>query len=298
VTTVQLEMNYLTHSTGEQKYQAAGDKALQAVLKAAGSRGLVPVFLKHEKDPKFVGGKLSLGAMGDSYYEYLLKQWIQTGKQDTRLKDKWKKAMKEMMDGLVQETEGGLTYVAEKDNGHLKHRMDHLACFVGGMLMLGARSLPADEVDPRWEDVAAGIAQTCYEMYRRSPTGLAPEYVNFLPQNKKPTDMSIPKDGAYNILRPEAIETLFYMHYYTGDPKYRDWAAEMFRAFVKHTKAKYGFSAVRDVMRDPPDKSDSMESFFLAETLKYFFLIFSPRDKISLEEFVFNTEAHPLRVWQ
>ncbi|OMJ11957.1 Mannosyl-oligosaccharide 1,2-alpha-mannosidase MNS1 [Smittium culicis] len=40
---------------------------------------------------------------------------------------------------------------------------------------------------------------------------------------------------------------------------------------------------------------NSMERFFLAETLKYLYLLFSPTDYISLEDFVFNTEAHPLK---
>jgi len=52
-----------------------------------------------------------------------------------------------------------------------------------------------------------------------------------------------------------------------------------------------------DVRKSSPTKRDSQESFWLAETLKYFYLIFSPRSTLSLEEFVLNTEAHPLRVW-
>eukprot|EP00971_Amphidinium_carterae_P066769 1322143-Amphidinium_carterae.1 len=103
------------------------------------------------------------------------------------------------------------------------------------MLVLGARTLPAEEVDPRWEQIASGIAHTCYEMYRRSPTGLGPEYAVFQP-TKTSDDMSFPKDGSHNLLRPEAIEALYYMHYYTRDPKYRVWAAEMFHAFNKHAK--------------------------------------------------------------
>lgn len=39
-----------------------------------------------------------------------------------------------------------------------------------------------------------------------------------------------------------------------------------------------------------------MQSFFLAETLKYLYLLFSPSDLIPLNEWVFNTEAHPLKI--
>ena len=41
---------------------------------------------------------------------------------------------------------------------------------------------------------------------------------------------------------------------------------------------------------------NTMPSFFVAETLKYLLLLFSPRDVLPLTEFVFNTEAHPVRV--
>ncbi|KAL6496881.1 Mannosyl-oligosaccharide 1 2-alpha-mannosidase mns2 [Orobanche gracilis] len=43
-------------------------------------------------------------------------------------------------------------------------------------------------------------------------------------------------------------------------------------------------------------KDNMMQSFFLAETLKYLYLLFSPPSVISLDEWVFNTEAHPLKI--
>merc|ERR1712176_631757 len=87
------------------------------------------------------------------------------------------------------------------------------------------------------------------------------------------------------------------MGYYTGDHKYRQKAYEMFSAFEKHSKAKYGYSAVADVRQGRVKQRDSQESFWLAETLKYAYLIFSPRSTLNLEEFVLNTEAQPLRIW-
>lgn len=235
--------------------------------------------------------------MGDSYYEYLLKQWIQTGKSENRLKETWKSAMKEMMDRLIIETKGGLTLVAEEENGQVRPRMDHLACFVGGMLMLGSQHLHPGEVDPRWEPTAAKLTHTCYEMYRQSPTGLSPEYVTFRRDAEANHDMHFPDDAPHNLLRPEAAESIYYMWYYTGNPMYRRWAHEMFRAFEMHAKARFGYSAVRDVRRKPTQLSDSMESFWMAETLKYLYLTMAPRNTLSLEDFVLNTEAHPLKVW-
>jgi len=297
-TTIQVEFRYLSHATGNPTYKRLADRAENTVLAAAGGRGLVPLYLNNKAaKPSFVGTKISLGAMGDSYYEYLLKQWVQTGRVEHRFKDAWKLTVKEMVSQLVVRTQGGLTFITEKESGKPKFKMDHLACFVSGMLMLGARTLPPEEVDPYWEELAAEVARTCYEMYRRSPTGLSPEYVNFKVEKGSGEDMVFPQDAPHNLLRPEAIEALYYMHYYTGDPKYRRWAHEMFGAFQKHSRARFGFSAVVDVRKSSPSKRDSQESFWLAETLKYFYLIFSPRSTLSLEEFVLNTEAHPLRMW-
>ncbi|CAK9076513.1 unnamed protein product [Durusdinium trenchii] len=298
-TTLQVEFRYMSKVTGDSRWQEAADKAMDVVLKAAGQRGLIPIYLSspNKQAVSFVGSKMSMGAMGDSYYEYLLKLWIQGGKRDVQLKEAWKRAMKEMFDQMVSKTAGGLQFLAELEGGRKRNRMDHLACFVAGMLMLGSRSLPPEEVDARWEPFAADLTYTCYQMYVRTPTGLSPEYVNFNPGSGKGSDMSIPGDAPQNLLRPEAAEAVWYMWYYTGDHKYRQWGHDMFLPFLKYSKVKYGFSAISDVRKRTAPKRDSQESFWLGETLKYFYLIFAPRNTVNLEEFVLNTEAQPLKVF-
>lgn len=69
----------------------------------------------------------------------------------------------------------------------------------------------------------------------------------------------------------------------------------MFEAIITATKAEGGHSAINDVTMDPPQQNDSMESFWLAETLKYFYLLFADPDLISLDDWVLNTEAHPFK---
>lgn len=69
----------------------------------------------------------------------------------------------------------------------------------------------------------------------------------------------------------------------------------MFEAIIKATSAEFGHSAIYDVTANPTSQIDEMESFWLAETLKYFYLLFSTPDVISLDEWVLNTEAHPFR---
>lgn len=109
-----------------------------------------------------------------------------------------------------------------------------------------------------------------------------------------PKGMSIVNDGRY-ILRPEAIESVFIMYRITGDPEWMEKAWIMFDHIEEVTKTDIASSAVDNVTKRKPNKMDKMESFWLAETLKYFYLIFSDFDLVSLDKWVYNTEAHPLR---
>ena len=63
------------------------------------------------------------------------------------------------------------------------------------------------------------------------------------------------------------------MHELTGDPKYREWGWQVFLAFEKHLKVRYGYASIQDVTKVPPQHIDRMESFFISETLKYLYLI-------------------------
>ncbi|KAF2481934.1 glycosyl hydrolase family 47-domain-containing protein [Neohortaea acidophila] len=96
-------------------------------------------------------------------------------------------------------------------------------------------------------------------------------------------------------LRPEAIESVFYMYRITGDPHWREVGWNMWKAVEQHARARYGYSTVSDVTDTESALDDSMESFWLAETLKYFYLLFDDPDNWSLDRWVLNTEAHLFR---
>ena len=102
----------------------------------------------------------------------------------------------------------------------------------------------------------------------------------------------------HNLLRPETVESLFYLWRLTGETKYRDQGWEIFNAFEKYTRLPEGYSSISNVKNPgavlPKNK---MESFFLGETLKYFYLLFSDSsEEIPLDRWVFNTEGHPLPI--
>ncbi|KAI0000269.1 glycoside hydrolase family 47 protein [Xylariaceae sp. FL0662B] len=97
------------------------------------------------------------------------------------------------------------------------------------------------------------------------------------------------------ILRPEAIESVWYMYRITGDSYWQDKGWRMFNAIVSQTRTEAGNSAIDDVLVPNSAQVDEMESFWLAETLKYFYLLYSDPSLISLDEWVLNTEAHPFK---
>jgi mannosyl-oligosaccharide alpha-1,2-mannosidase len=87
-------------------------------------------------------------------------------------------------------------------------------------------------------------------------------------------------------LRPEAIESVFVMYRITGDESWREKGWKMFTAVERATKTEIAHAAIRDVTSVLMEQDDSMESFWLAETLKYYYLLFSEPDLISLDDYV------------
>lgn len=79
---------------------------------------------------------MSLGALGDSFYEYLLKAWIQSGQTDTEAREMYDDAMVAIMDNIIRTSPGGLVYASDMKFDRLDHKMDHLACFSGKLFFL------------------------------------------------------------------------------------------------------------------------------------------------------------------
>lgn len=132
-------------------------------------------------------------------------------------------------------------------------------------------------------------------------------------------------DQSKYILRPETVESLLVLYRLTRDESYREAGWRIFENLRRNCKTPAAFSAIRDVnigrgragrrtgdasdtytpeerqasraeYSAPENWTDSLESFFLAETLKYLYLLFSDPSFLPLDRYVFNTEAHPLGV--
>lgn len=186
-------------------------------------------------------------------------------------------------------------YIGELINGKdFKPKMDHLTCFLPGTLLLGhVNGLPQSHLRLGQE-----LLETCFQTYMKQPTLLAPEITYFNLQGESEADIYVKSNDAHNLLRPEFIESLYYFYALTGNTTYQDMGWQIFNAFEKYTKVKHGYTSignVKNVLNLRP--RDMMESFYLGELLKYFYLLFSDdRKEIDLEKYVFNTEAHPLPI--
>ncbi|KAF2209899.1 glycoside hydrolase family 47 protein [Cercospora zeae-maydis SCOH1-5] len=340
-TTLQLEMKYLSKLTGETHYWEHAEQVMRVVDDNEAEDGLVPIFIYADLGT-FRGDNIRLGSRGDSYYEYLIKQFLQTSGQETIYQEMWNETLAGVKKNLITYSyPNNYTLIAERPSGlrkHLEPKQDHLVCFMGGTIALAATGgLPLAQArkQPQWTEkqeedmrLAHELTKTCMGMYQTA-TGLAPEIAHFhihdpplmyndfspkeLPQSPTEftkcldakcttTEDTVAKDfifksaDVHNLQRPETVESLFYMWRITGDEQYRRWGWEMFQAFVKHTLVPdgEGFSSVASVLEDPVHLRDNMESFWLAETLKYFYLLFSDdTEMLPLTDVVFNTEAHP-----
>lgn len=295
VTTIQLEFRDLTYTTGDAKYKSAVDTVMSHIHALPKRAGLVPIFVNADTGKFRPGSTITLGARGDSYYEYLLKQWLQSGKTENWLRDDFVDSMDGVMSLLRRESEPSkLVYIGELLHGStFSPKMDHLVCFLPGTLMLAVQN----GLDKKYEQFAKDLLETCVQMYKRMPTGLSAELVYFNQGPSKHEDIQVRPLDAHCLLRPETVESLFILYRLTKDKKYQDYGWSIFQAIEQHAKISTGgYSSLNSVKDTKLGFRDKMESFFLGETLKYLFLLFSDVDMVPLDKFVFNTEAHLLPI--
>jgi mannosyl-oligosaccharide alpha-1,2-mannosidase len=309
-----VEFTRLSQLTGDQRYFDAISRITNVLDEQQGRTklpGMWPVGVDVKTPDTTRGTSFSLGAMADSAYEYLPKMYHLlrgAGSAAAQYQKMYEFAMETAIEHTLYrprvEDKADILVTSSVQTG-LSPRRDttgqHLVCFAGGMLALGGQLIR----NGTHVDVGRKLGDGCAWAYKHAPIGIMPEVFSmsacptlseceFEGQRGQSPFNSV-SDGRY-ILRPEAIETIFYLYRITGDAKYRDVAWDMFQAIEKHTHTEFANAAIRDVTRENPEKDDSMESFWMAETLKYFYLIFSEPGFISLDNFVFNTEAHPFQI--
>ncbi|KAK9899350.1 glycoside hydrolase family 47 protein [Cystobasidium minutum MCA 4210] len=314
VGSLSMELTRLSQLTGDQVYFNAALRIQEKLATLRGEYGtLVSVFLSPNGGHS---GDYTVGGMVDSYYEYLIKMVQLLGDPQNVWGTMYTRAVEDMYQFLavnvtVTPDRSGLIILGDRSHGaRTRPVQGHLTTFAGGMLALGSRLLS------RAKDLLMGaeLTESAVWAYRSTATGLMPEIMEFYgPRNLNrlaykedenavqaiqkgvPLGSFLQLDRRY-IGRPETIESVFYMYRITGDPKWQDYGWRMFTSWVKHSLTNAGFADIQDVNIDPPPLGDIQESFVLTETMKYYYLLFSPPDLISLDDYVFNTEAHPFKV--
>ncbi|KAK3293755.1 glycoside hydrolase [Chaetomium fimeti] len=320
-----LEFTRLSLLTGDPKFYDAVARISDFLERSQSESklpGIWPKLINFREQTVDTEIGFTLGALADSLYEYLPKMSALLGGRVPAYEKMYRAAMKTSKQHMLfrpmvpsDDEEGqnvlfaGDAYVHPDHIDHIAEGQ-HLSCFAGGMFGLGGKLFDI----PDYVDVGERLARGCAWAYNAFPTGLMPEIFNVVPCDsidgpclwdedrwqteggkRMPKGFKSAHDPRY-ILRPEAIESIFLLYRMTGKEDFRDLAWRMFESVMRATETPLANSAIADVtVEGKTTKTDSMESFWLAETLKYYYLIFSPPDLISLDEFVLNTEAHPFR---
>jgi Glycosyl hydrolase family 47 len=267
--TLLLEFGTLSKLTGRPVFHDKAKCALVETFKRRSQLGLVGQSINVETgawtntDSHISGGI-------DSYYEYLWKCWLLFGDKDCR--DMWEASIPAVNKYLADEIGGELWY------GHADMRTGRRTETTYGALDAFFPALLAFSGDLAR---ARRLQASSFKMWNLY--GIEPEILDY--------KTMLVVAGSYH-LRPEIVESTYYLYHYTGDPEYRHRGEKMFDDFVKYCRTNSGYAALADVTSK--QHLDEMESFVLAETFKYFYLLFAPAGTLEFDKVIFNTEAHPL----
>ncbi|KII87574.1 glycoside hydrolase family 47 protein [Plicaturopsis crispa FD-325 SS-3] len=304
--TLTLEYDLLSKYTGNQTYIQLAEKAVRAIIALEDPIPGLPAQGISPDSGKFVGDYVTWGGGTDSYLEYLIKYPRLTNTDDNTFVDAWALAVDTSIKTLLRtSTVGNWTYLGDFTNKTLLHVASHLECFHGGNWILGGKMLNNQTII----DIGLDLTEACWNTYASTATGIGPEVFYYISKDGNFTGDSPPtaeqlafneKHGFYisaadYVQRPEVLETNFYAWRATGDIKYYNRAVSAVESFNKYLAVKHGFAGLNDVNNATSTLINDQESFWFAEVLKYLWLTFDDPNKISIDEYVFNTECHPYK---
>jgi mannosidase alpha-like ER degradation enhancer 2 len=267
--TLLLEFGTLSKLTGNPVFYEKAKRALVETFKRRSPLGLVGESINVETGAwTNIDSHISGGI--DSYYEYLWKCWVLFGDKDCR--DMWNASIHAVHKYLADEIRGELWY------GHAEMQTGKRTETTYGALDAFFPALLALSGDLKR---ARRLQASSFKMWNLY--GIEPETLDYKTMRLVA--------GSYH-LRPEIVESTYYLYHFTGDPEYRQMGKKMFDDFVKYCRTDSGYAALADVTSK--QQRDEMESFVLAETFKYFYLLFAPPETLQFDKVIFNSEAHPL----
>jgi mannosidase alpha-like ER degradation enhancer 2 len=270
VGTLLLEYGMLARLTGKEIYYDKAKRAVVALYQRQSPIGLVGSGIDVETG-EWTGTQAGIRGGIDSYYEYLLKAAILFNDKDCERM--WQQSVSAINKYLADERPNGLWYGQANMNTGTRTTTHYgaLDAFLPATLALSGDTRRAERLEDSsylmWN--VAGVEPDSFDYAAMKI--VAPQYP----------------------LRPEIIESAYYLYHYTSDPKYLAMGTTFFDSLMKYCRTDYGFAGLEDVRTKK--QADEMESFFFAETLKYLYLLFSPPGTLDFDSVIFNTEAHPLR---
>jgi len=267
--TLMIEFGTLSKLTGNPVYYNKAKNAVVQLFNRRSKLDLVGSSINVETG-EWVNTTSHIRGGIDSYYEYLLKSWLLFGDED--FKNMWDISVKAVNKYLADSTKTGFWYAqADMNTGEkISTHFGALDAFFPAVLALSGDLKRAESLEA-----------SCYKMWNIE--GIEPETINF-----ETMEITSPQ----YVLRPEIIESAYYLYHYMHKEKYLEMGKTFLYNIVKYCKTEYGFSELNNVITK--EKIDDMESFFLAETMKYLYLLFAPENTLHFNEFIFNTEAHPI----
>ncbi|CUA69784.1 mannosyl-oligosaccharide alpha-1,2-mannosidase [Rhizoctonia solani] len=307
--TLVLEWSKLAEYTGNETYRQLTEKSMRRIgtnkspLPGLPAQGINPSTGKPE------GDYITWGGGSDSYFEYLIKYGRLTNNASPEWTSRWLTAVDSSIRYLAQTAVNtsvpDLLYLGDYTGGRVRHISSHLACFHGGNWIMGGR-LTGNETIVQY---GLRLTDACWNTYEKTGTGIGPEVFAYVGPDGGYTGGPAPSANdadfyrengfyiyngyAYYDLRPEVLESNFYAWRATGDIKYFNRAVAGLESIKKYCRPGVGVAGIWDVRSTNSGYIDHTESFFFAEVIKYIYLTFDEPNKFSLDNYVFNTEAHP-----
>lgn len=268
--TLLIEFGTLAKLTNKPVFYEKAKRALVETYKRRSSIGLVGENINVETGEWTNKDSHVSGAI-DSYYEYLLKCAILFDDKDCR--KMWEDSIIAINKYLADEVRGELWYGhADMDTGKRKDTTyGALDAFFPAVLAMGGDL-----------ERAKRLQDSGYKMWTKH--GIEPEVFDY--QKQEVTYAGYP-------LRPEIVESTYYLYHYTNDEKYLQMGKTFLEDTIKYCRTDVAYTGLKSVVTK--EKNDYMHSFLFAETFKYYYLLFAPPKTLDFNKTIFNTEAHPIR---
>jgi hypothetical protein len=267
------EFGILSYYTGNPVYYQTAKNADRALFSRRSPLGLLGRDINVETG-EWTMTQSMVGAYADSYFEYLYKSWLLF--HDPEIKGVWDASIGAIQ-AHIAEPRGDLLWYGKVDMNTGRKASSEVTlwdAFFPGLLALSGDLERSRKSDAAWDWVwdRNGLVPMVYDYGRDTVV------------------------NPYYQLNPEVIESAFYLWKLTGETRYFDQIAKYYGDIKKHCRTEVAYSHIKDVRT--MEKANEMETFFIAETLKYSYLSFDKGNPVNPADYVFSTEAHPFRKGQ